>query len=134
MVSEARIRRLEFRVAKLEADKAPKPQGRGRATKPDDAAVLETRGLWDEFHRVAKQVYGSGSPRLKKAAFAFRHHLPEREFRRAFSLVDRRGLGSAPRARHNAEIVAATNELKRCLKESHGQTSFSPLSPLKRAV
>lgn len=120
--------------ANIGREAASSRKTRHRAAKPSDSAVAESICLWSEYHDLAGQMYGRGSHRASKSAFAERHRFAEREFRRAFSYADKRGLGSAPRARYNAEIIASTVTLREALKESHGKGSESPLFRLKRAV
>jgi hypothetical protein len=128
------VRRLAARVAVLEAAGAPKPKP--APSKPGDAEVMETRRLWDEYHDVAEKVYGRGSQRASKSAFAKRHHFPEREFRRAFSSVDKRGLrpGSALLVRIRDELREATATLKQTPGNTHGNLAAVYRRTLKTAV
>jgi hypothetical protein len=97
-------------------------------------AVMASRRLWEQYQNVAAEIYDRPSERSSKSRFAERHHLSEREFRRAFSLVDKRGLGAVPRARYNAVIREVTETLRRTLKESPGTRRDSPSMRWKRAV
>jgi hypothetical protein len=98
------------------------------------AKVRETQRLWQEYQTVAAEVYEPRSERGSKSRFASRHHLSEREFRRAFSFTDKRGLGTAPRERYNNVIREVTETLRKTLKESPGTQRKSPLTRLKPAV
>jgi hypothetical protein len=119
--------------AEFDLRSRPPRRKRAPAPRPDDAEVAESIRLWKQYQDVAGKMYGKGSQRSSKSAFAGRYHFPEREFYRAFSLTDQRGLGSAPRKRYNAAIIEATSTLKQALK-SHGTHRDSPLSGLKPAV
>ena len=123
------VRGLAARVSKLEARKKREP-----APRPSDAAVRETRALWQKYQEVAARMYGLRSQSSGKARFAERHHLSEREFRRAFSSTDTRGLSHAARQRYDVAIREAITTLQETLKQSHGTRRDSPLSRLKPAV
>ena len=133
------FRMMETRIAKLEAGKEG---GRGHKNssdlksgpsfKKDD--VQETQRLWSEYQTVAAEVYEPRSERGSKSRFAERHHLSEREFRRAFSLTDKRGLGAMPRERYNNVIREVTETLRKTLNESPGTRRESPSMRLKPAV
>ena len=128
------LRGLAARVTALESGRRRKrePGPRGQMHVP--AKVRETQRLWQEYQTVAAEVYEPRSERGSKSRFAERHHLSEREFRRAFSLTDKRGLGAAPRARYNDVIREVTETLRRTLNESPGTRRDSPSMRLKPAV
>jgi hypothetical protein len=134
------FRALEDRIAKLEAGKEG---GRGHKKNLDlnsgsslreKEAVRETQRLWQEYQAVAAEIYEPRSERGSKSRFAERHHLSEREFRRAFSLTDKRGLGAMPRERYNNVIREVTETLRKTLNESPGTRRESPSMRLKPAV
>jgi hypothetical protein len=128
------LRALAARVGKLESGQSARRK-REPAPRPADAAkVRETQRLWQEYQTLAAQVYGLRCARASKSKFADRFHLSEREFRRAFSLADARGLGTAPRARYNSAIREAAGTLREALKQSPGTHRVSPLSGLRPAV
>src|SRR6516165_33886 len=108
----------ETAIAELQAARPPK--SRTRAPRPADAEIMETRRLWKDYQVVAWKMYGPRSQSASKARFAERHHFPEREFRRAFSLTDKRGLGNGPRRGYNTAIRKAAETLQETLKQSHG--------------
>jgi hypothetical protein len=140
METRRAFRTLEDRIAKLEAGKEG---GRGHKKNPDlnsgpglreKEAVLASQRLWQEYQAVAAEVYEPRSERGSKSRFAERHHLSEREFRRAFSFTDKRGLGDGPRTRYNAVIREVTETLRKTVNESPGTRRESPTMRLKRAV
>jgi hypothetical protein len=133
------LRGLAARVTALESGRSARRKRETISlpalTRPADAAkVRETQRLWSEYQTVAAEVYEPRSERGSKSRFAERHHLSEREFRRAFSLTDKRGLGAVPRARYNDVIREVTETLRKTLNESPGTRRESPTMRLKRAV
>ena len=129
------LRGLAARVTALESGRRRKREpGPRRETISLPAKVRETQRLWQEYQAVAAEIYEPRSERGSKSRFAERHHLSEREFRRAFSLTDKRGLGAVPRARYNDVIREVTETLRKTLNESPGTRRESPSMRLKRAV